>query len=358
MSKETQKVAWLCTYIPEEIIHAAGFQPYRLVPGEIDQKGNCKTLPSNFCPYVKEVAAALEKGVYNDFISGFVVSNSCNAMIHLYNVLKEMSSDDQFVYLLDLPRKNSETGIEYYNRQLEELYNFLYKNRTNKNSVEEQTENLKQSLKLYSETQKLLQSINYKLYRIQKDIIDLSIQIANNDRKNVNDFISHQIQQGADYKNSTILLTGGIISREINRSLIENSDYPLMPENCMGLRYLMKSDLANIEDQHLEQLTKQQILGLIAKSYLNKPECPRTFTVTPDIGRVNYLKYLINQFDVKGVIHHDLGFCDLSNYDYLIIQDLFSKYNIPVLKINSELGEREIGQIKTRVEAFYEMNLI
>jgi len=116
------KVGWLCTYTPEEVIYAAGFQPYRLLPDENSNTGNDRLLPPTLCPYTRRVAAALEEGVYPD-LKGLVVANSCNAMLHLYNVLRERS--DRFVYLLDPPRRFEQTAVEYFAAQIGRMIRFF-----------------------------------------------------------------------------------------------------------------------------------------------------------------------------------------------------------------------------------------
>jgi len=88
-SNHKLKVGWFCTYTPEEVIHAAGFMPYRLLPHHSEGAGSVEdALPGNICPYPRKILSNLRSGLYED-MAGIVVANSCNAMLHLYSILKD-----------------------------------------------------------------------------------------------------------------------------------------------------------------------------------------------------------------------------------------------------------------------------
>ena len=59
-----KSIGWFCSYVPEEMIIAAGFEPVRL-KGEMEKvKAADSYLFSNICPYVKNI---LESGLSNKF---------------------------------------------------------------------------------------------------------------------------------------------------------------------------------------------------------------------------------------------------------------------------------------------------
>jgi len=117
---EKNRIGWICTYTPEELIYAAGFTPVRLLAGtENNEKEAEDLLPANICPFVRQILGNIKSNSYSN-LTGIVVVQSCNAMMHLYNALKE--SFDGFVYLLDVPRKNDQEAISFF---IEELDSFL-----------------------------------------------------------------------------------------------------------------------------------------------------------------------------------------------------------------------------------------
>ncbi len=365
-----EKVAWICAYVPEEIIAAAGFQPVRLWPGETQCQGNCHMLPSNFCPYVKQLAEGFEKDEYSH-IRGIVIANSCNAATHLFNVLTQLSSENQFVYLLDLPRKQEHTAYQYYAYQIKHLYDYLKSQAKVDCRIDEEKTSmddiriLTNTLKIYQETQKLLLSINYQLHLVCNNILHFIQSLSTEPRKQVNKELGNRISSlESHYKqennNPVIMLSGGIVTREMYQVICESSPYPVIPENCAGFRYLYKPQLLKIPlDTNYYRSDALQIFQLIAKAYMEKPSCMRTFgSSTQHTSREKALKEFFARYNVQGIIHHDLGFCDLANYDYLISSKLYDKLGYPYLRINSELGSSELNQIRTRVEAFFETILL
>ena len=371
------RVGWVCTYVPEELIHAAGFLPYRLAPGENGQHGNCKMLPPNFCPFVRQLGEDFEKGCL-DFLDGIVLASSCNAMIHLYNIIKDRIRTSQFIYLLDVPRKSDDASKTYFKEQLKNLGTFLAK----QNGYDIDT-SLPGSIALYAKTQSYLEKINYNYHLITNDQWRFFLDLSRQPREKINEqldlMINNEIASTEleekpqttssfsfetlglpdDKNNAVVLLTGGIPSPELLTALEDTKVHPILMENCMGLRYLLKDRMFK-DWQVLGSLSKESLYSFLAKSYLEKLSCPRTFSQSnfTGNGRQKDLKQLTRLFNIKAVIHHDLNFCDLSNYDYLYLHDFFNASNTPVLRLKTELSKAEIGQIKTRVEAFYEMNLL
>jgi len=102
-------VGWICTYTPEEIIRAAGFLPYRLLPyNPEDSAGDRDLLPPALCPYVRQAARSICRRS-NENLRGLVIANSCSAAIHLYNTFA--GRDELFVHLLDLPRLQTAESV-------------------------------------------------------------------------------------------------------------------------------------------------------------------------------------------------------------------------------------------------------
>ena len=70
-----QIIGWLCTYVPEEIIHAAGMFPFRVIGGSPETPRADAYLYSNNCTFVRN---CLEEGLNNslDFLDGIVACNT------------------------------------------------------------------------------------------------------------------------------------------------------------------------------------------------------------------------------------------------------------------------------------------
>lgn len=80
---QKRKIGWFCSYVPEEIIIAAGLEPVRL-KGEVGKvKESDSYIFSNVCAYVKNI---LDSGLRNKLknVEGIMFTNSCDRMRRLY----------------------------------------------------------------------------------------------------------------------------------------------------------------------------------------------------------------------------------------------------------------------------------
>jgi benzoyl-CoA reductase/2-hydroxyglutaryl-CoA dehydratase subunit BcrC/BadD/HgdB len=103
------------------------------------------------------------------------------------------------------------------------------------------------------------------------------------------------------------------------------------------------------------------LLAGIAKSYLEKINCPRTYRQSPgshqeDLeNRFGYLYQFARDFEVKGVVLFTLRYCDTHCFDAPDVKEYLERKGLPVLRIEEEYPLSGIGRLKTRVEAFWEM---
>jgi len=355
LKQNRKKVGWFCTYTPEEIIHAAGFIPYRLLPNSGKGQNTVEdALPANICPYPRKILANLRNGAYDD-LHGIVVANSCNAMAHLYNVLKEETG--LFVHLLDVPRRQGQGAVEYFAGELALMADCLGEDK------EPVTANrLKQSAALYREKGLLVKQAAEKGLEengFSLGLYGLAEEAASSDPEEFTRELKRSLESsgnghpekagGKKESSRAILLAGGLPPRGLVEMLKEHPDLTLYPENCAGMRYLEKPLPDSFSKQEPD---REEIMAMIAHNYLEKPPCPRVFNRE---ARELYYRRLIEEKQVEAVIYHDLLFCDMCHYDYLMLQDLLKEKEIPHLKVKTEMGDEDLGQLKTRVEAFLEI---
>jgi Benzoyl-CoA reductase/2-hydroxyglutaryl-CoA dehydratase subunit, BcrC/BadD/HgdB len=58
---------------------------------------------------------------------------------------------------------------------------------------------------------------------------------------------------------------------------------------------------------------------------------------------------LLADSTIKGVIYHTIKFCDFYSFEYAAI-----KRTVPMLKLETDFTPASAGQLKTRLEAFFE----
>ncbi len=385
----TDKVAWLCTYTPEEIIGAAGFKPFRPVASG-DFASSSGYLPANLCPYVRQVLHQLLEA-RDDDLAGVVLANSCNAMMHLYNVL---SSEGEIpVFLLDLPRRVDKKARGYFRSQLEEMADFLETiggSRIDESSLRKTIDTYRTTTDLIAAEfgserpadrrlapgflphQLTLTAFSAERAELNKQLRPESAAVNLSDLSGISSEESEvsETPEGAEMTDMPevteaarrdegtalselsdpgveggrrLILTGAQPHREMT-DILEGYDLEVFHDHCQGYRYWQKN-YARIDE------SESPFAGL-ARVYLKKPVCPRFYGGG---RRREFYEELLNTYDFAGVIFHNLNFCDYAHYDYLQLKDYLQNKDLPMLNIATELSSGDSGQIRTRLEAFLEM---
>ena len=106
MGKETGKIGYFCSLVPEEIIEAAGMKPVRIT-GEAEATSDADSyLYNNLCPYIKNVMSMALKGG-TKHLNGVVFARSCDGMRRMHDAWRSYI-DTKFIYMLEVPKNTDE----------------------------------------------------------------------------------------------------------------------------------------------------------------------------------------------------------------------------------------------------------
>jgi benzoyl-CoA reductase/2-hydroxyglutaryl-CoA dehydratase subunit BcrC/BadD/HgdB len=75
---------------------------------------------------------------------------------------------------------------------------------------------------------------------------------------------------------------------------------------------------------------------------------------TPNASRVEHVLSMAGSLRVDGVIHYGLQFCSPYQIEAGPVERRLEKEGLPTLRIDTDYGQEDVGQIQTRVEAFVE----
>jgi benzoyl-CoA reductase/2-hydroxyglutaryl-CoA dehydratase subunit BcrC/BadD/HgdB len=75
---------------------------------------------------------------------------------------------------------------------------------------------------------------------------------------------------------------------------------------------------------------------------------------TPNPDRLNHITEMAETYQADGVIHYGLQFCQPYLTEAIPVEKALEDKNIPVIRIDSDYSMEDVGQLKTRVEAFIE----
>jgi len=408
-------VGWLCSYTPEEIIEAAGFRPFRILPGPEPAPSADSCVTGNLCSRVKNCLGYALTGRYV-FMKGMVTVFSCNAMTHMYNIWKEYVRDI-FIYSLEVPAHQEREAGDYMEEQLAAMFATL----AHKAGVEPDYNALHDAVSARLETMRLLgrmQSLRMMknppvkgteaarivemastvprnvfnpalrsyLSAVERDKqverIERAQQCARVGRAGLVERVERD-EQGRLYSGARILITGGLIPRFLVEMEEECGGLVVVEDGCNGYRYFAgtvkatgneklsagkaaESEeffagsasgtyAANKEEIHDAKIQERErkLLRCLANCYLKRPPCSRMYGATEQRSRE--MGRLAAQYRVEGIIHYSLKFCDCNIYDYPVLRDKAAELGIPFLRLEGEEHGTGTGQLKTRLQAFLEM---
>lgn len=339
------KIGYFCSYIPVEIIRAAGFHPVRIRGKEGDGCSSDEVLCGNLCPYIKSIVDQKLSGEL-DHLKGVVFTNSCDGMRRLYDSWIKLDKEPKFNYILDLPKTINDVSIDYFASLLKKFKEGLEKS-FNSNIT---SEDINKSISIYNKVREMVMLFiekqwNGSIARSGTEVFSVLKKGINAVPEKFSEYLSVLMKQEVSNKGNnegpSIMLWGGIIEDEGIVKIIEDAGARVVADDlCSGTRYF---------DTTVE-VTDNPYLSL-AKRYLTRIPCSRMTNVAERIETViNRMK----ENSITASIYHSLKFCDHNLYDFPLIKKEFEKNSIPILPLNCDYSSSSVGQIKTRVEAFIE----
>jgi bzd-type benzoyl-CoA reductase N subunit len=339
-------LGWMCTYVPEEIVHASGMLPFRVYGDVSEIKEADAYLHINTCTYVR---SCFEMALQNDydFLDGFVACASCDPMRRCYDTWNHYFKK-RLNFILAPSAKKTPEAVGLFATELGRFR----KNIEETQGVEISEDTLRRSIGLYNQSRRLLRTI----YDFKKgdnpplsgtetlEIVRLASRIPREAYNQHLEEILAEVKSRPTRPNGNvrILISGSEIDQPEFIQLIENlGSTVVMDDLCTGNRYFW-----NEVDENAEPMKA------LATRYMTKAPCAR---IIPWGDRADYLKELVQEFKVDAVILESLKFCPPYGFQKPLTKGSLEEAGIPVLELEREHGDSSVGQFKTRVEAFLEM---
>jgi len=351
LKRQGKKVfGWLCTYVPEEIIHAAGALPVRITgySQEMELEDGNAYLYINNCSFSRSCLQMGLRGEY-DYLDGVVGGSTCDGARRLFD-LWHYYIKAPFHHVLTVPRKYTQRAHDLYYSQVMEfkqrLEEFL--------GLQITDEALCQSIRVYNESRALLKSL-YDLRKLSNPLITgaETMEVLNASfrmpKELFNEYLRKLLNElstsGNTHKSrARLMLVGSVMNNpEFVESIEELGGLVVTDELCSSTRYW--SDPVVLDGC-------KDPLQAISRRYLNNFPCARMF---PSDERFNRILELARDFRVDGVISQIIRYCVPYAHDLPLLTDRLKAQGIPTLALDVEYGTSGSGQIRTRVQAFLEM---
>jgi bzd-type benzoyl-CoA reductase N subunit len=342
---------WLCTYVPEEIIHAADILPVRITGynQETELEDGNAYLYINNCSFSRSCFQMGIRGEY-EFLDGVVGGSTCDGARRLFDIWRYYIKTP-FHHVITVPRKYTPSAHALYYQQVIEfkqhLEEFLGAKITD--------EALRQSIQVCNESRALLKA----LYDFRKgdnppitgaetlEVLNASFRMC---KETFNEHLKELLVELAAWSGSRqkirsrLMVVGSVMNNpEFIRSIEELGGLVVTDELCTSTRYW--SDPVVLSDG-------EDPVKAIARRYLDNFPCARMF---PSDERFNRIVSLARDFRVDGVISQIIRYCVPYAHDLPLLSDRLKTEGIPILSLDVEYGTSGSGQIRTRVQAFLEM---
>lgn len=342
-------VGYFCSYVPEEIITAAGFLPFRMrATGSTGTELADAYLSSINCSFTRHCFNMGLRGEYG-FVEGVIWPSTCDHVRRIYDNWKR-KVETPFVHIMSLPKKTEEPQVGWYRDEMVNLKEALEKHFGMKIT----DERLWEAIRLHNETRRLQRQL-YELRKKRNPPITgaeaLAVMVAgtvmpkeryNQLLKELLDEIS-QLEGNADYR-ARLMIVGGILDDPAYIEVIESQGGLVVTDmTCFGTK-IMWNDVAEGAGDPLTALARYYIA--------DRPSCPRMFG---DYSRrADFVREMVRKFKVDGIIGERLIFCDLWTVEHYMLDKDLKAEGVPYLKLDREYLLGGIGQLRTRVQAFLE----
>lgn len=347
VKKRGRKImGYMCIYVPEEIIYAAGMLPLRLFGGEAKTTAAADAcLYTNICSFVRSCLEETLKGKYS-FLEGFVTCNNCDHNRRFFDAWVQFIKTP-FTQIISLPFNISQGSLSFYTEELKRFKKGL----EDHFGIRITNEDLLRAIEVYDQTRALLK----KLYQLRaSDYPPISgaetLEVVRAgmimDKERYNRLLEELLEnipnkpKPANHR-PRLLISGAELDNPQYIQIIEDLGGLVVADDlCVGSRYFW--DPVETPGDPIEAL---------ARRYLTHAPCPR---MNPAEGRVRHLEKMVKDFRVNGIIYQTIKFCDLYETHFPLARDVLNSLNIPVLALEREYQLEGMGQMRTRVQAFLE----
>ena len=347
-----------CVFVPEEIVLAVDGVLVGLCSGaDFAMEEVEKYLPRNTCALIKS-ALGFKLGQVCPYLESadlIVGENTCDGKKKAYETLDGLVPK---VYVMDLPQTKTDQGrallkSEYqrFFQKMEALSGRKITPASLKKGI--QTVNAKRQAlarlaALRSQDPAPISGLDALLIN-QVSFYDNPIRFTDAVNR-ICDELEQRVSQaqGVFPQSAKRVLLSGCPMAVPNWKvpwIIETSGAVIVgEESCVGERGL-RNQVVDSAD------TVEGLLEAIVDRYF-AIDCA-IFTPNPD--RPRHVREMVKAYNAQGVIHYSLQFCQPYQMEAIPVERGLKQDGIPTLRLETDYGAEDAGQLKTRIEAFLEM---
>ena len=350
---DLKRAGYFCAYTPPEVLNAAGIRHARLFKAGSPETVSAgeRFTQSVFCDFSKSCIGAFDKEDGDPFyraVDKVYNFHTCASMKRASEVI------EQFVptTLLNLPRLRDQEASRTFFR--EEIKHFssdvaaLAGRAISEDDLHEQIVLFNKARRLIKKFSELRKRANPPLSG--KDFLELvrgyyylppEKLLATYEK--LYQKLSRRKDNGA---RPVRLMISGSIMADGDRRLVE------LIEDEIGARVVVEDHCTGLRPFTHTLREDGDPFQALADGYLDQAPCAR---MKPLDDSVEFSGRLAQEYGVDGVVFVYLKFCACYGVTKLEFLTHLQQLAIPVVEISSDYSQSDIGQLKTRVEAFVEV---
>ena len=340
-------LGYFCTYVPEELVYAAGILPVRILGSHEVQDVTEPHIFAMFCPFCRDCLAQGLKGRF-DYLDGITIAQSCLHIRQAFTSWQKHVPVD-YSYYLPMPHHvQSPRATPFLTKELEVFRQSLEQWLGKK--IEDQA--IEEAIEVYNRNRDLM----WKVFELRKGDsppltgeeameLVLSSQMVDKQEHNaaMETLLTKLQNRTVERSTGTRLMILGSEDDDIEFiNMVESCGATfVVDDHCTGTRYFWNNVAAGGD-----------VLGRIAERYVKRVPCPTKDW--PERTRVAHVLELAKAYDVQGAIIMQQKFCDPHELDTPAITKALKGAGLKTLFLEFDVTV-PIGQFKVRVEAFLEM---
>lgn len=347
-AKDRRVAGYLCSYAPQELLHAAGYFPVRV----FGREGNTPKADELVQPFACSLArSSLDSALSGelDFLSLVVFSHTCDTMQNMADLWRRNRPNLEVLVVSVPTQTKGSMARDYFVKELRRV-----RSRIEALSGPISDANITQSIDLYYRHRSALR----RLYDLRREhpgrltgrqmqaVVTSSMLMPREEHLPLLEKLVDEVESaegGHAPAGPRVLVAGSVCQNSGFITAIEEAGCTVVDDDlCMGARSAAQ-DAPGSGDP----------IEVLADLYLSRRPCPAFHAPGFDPGA--HLVARAEQAKAEGVIFLLTKFCDPWFFDYVPVNQALEKAGIPSLLLEIEQHLPVPEQLRTRTQAFIEM---
>ncbi len=343
-------LGFFCSYMPEELVHAAGAIPFRIFGTVGDIELADSHLQSYCCSLVR---GGLEDALRGrlDFLDGTLFPHTCDSIQRLSDIWRLNAGfgihiDAVMPVKLDTPsaRQYMIDVMAGFRSDLEKALNIEITDKDIAGAIALYNRIRSGLLTLYRfRSEKPAVFPKSGVYHAMRAAMVMDREELAKDLDILLDSLEKAPAVTSDTGRKRVMLSGGICSHPDIYGIIQEAGGEVVWDDlCTGVRYA-----AGMID------TSGEPLAAVADRYIRRITCPAKHMSST--ARGEHLAAEVRSQKIDGVVFLLLKFCDPHAFDYPYLKEYLDRQRIPSMLLEIEEQPPPEGQLRTRFETFIDM---